>query len=469
MLEVSGDLNYTNNCTTMIETLQQQVSGEVLSRESPGYEQIRRGWDLTIDHYPAYILIAHNSADIAAGIRFAHSSGLSVAVQSTGHGMLYPADDSLLIITSRMKAIQVDVEARTARVEAGVIWQEVLDAVTPDNLAPLLGSAPHVGVVGYMLGGGIGWLGRQYGFGADSLRSIDIVTADGQLRHCSAAANSDLFWALAGGGGNFGVVTAMEFDLYLVPIVYGGNLVYPKESAAAALRFYRDWIKTVPEELTSAISIMKFPPLERIPEVFRGKTLVILMASFAGSAIAGEQWLQPWLKWQAPIANTFREMPFSDIASISNDPVEPMAQYGSSDMFDELSDEAIDGIVRFASDDASPLIMNAIRHAGGAMGRAPLNGNAVGNRGALLYLMMAGAAPDAAAFANVKAYVQQYRTALQPYLRGGVWLNFMAGNGSGAQERIREAYEPETYERLVALKAKYDPDNMFRFSYQLKR
>lgn len=453
----------------MIETLQQQVSGEVLSKESPGYEQIRRGWDLTIDHYPAYILIAHTAADIAAGLRFARSSGLGVAVQSTGHGMLYPADDSLLIISSRMKALQVDVKARTARVEAGVIWQEVLDAVTPHGLAPLMGSAPHIGVVGYMLGGGIGWLGRRYGFGADSLRRIDIVTADGELRYCSPAENSDLFWAIPGGGGNFGVVTAMEFDLYPVPVVYGGSLVYPKESAGEALRFYRDWIKTVPGELTSSISIMKFPALERIPEIFRGKTLVILMAAFAGNAAEGEQWLQPWLRWQAPISNAFREMPFSEIASISNDPADPMAQYSSSDMFDELSDEAIDLIVRFASDDASPLIMNVIRHAGGAMGRTPANANAIGNRDAALYLLVGGAVPDAAAFAKVKDYVQDYRTALQPYTRGGVWMNFMGGNGSDAKERIKEAYEPQAYERLIALKEKYDPDNMFRFSYQLKR
>lgn len=450
-----------------IQQLQQEISGEVFDREHPAYEQLRRGWELTIDHHPAYILIPHNVADIAAGIRFARASGLAVAVQTTGHGMLYPADDSLLILSSHMKAVEVDVKARTARVEAGVIWQQVLDAATPHGLAPLLGSAPNIGVIGYMLGGGIGWLGRRYGFGADSLRSIDMIGANGELLHCSPKENSDLFWALPGGGGNFGVVTAMEFDLYPVASVYGGNLVYPKESATEALRFYRDWIRTMPDELSSSIGIVKFPPLERVPEAFRGKTLVLVMAAFAGSANEGEQWLQPWLNWQAPMNNTFREMPFSEIPSITNDPVDPMAQYGSSDMFNELSDEAIDVIVHFAGNDASPLTMSMIRHAGGAMGRAPANGNAIGNRSALLYLMMGGATPDAEAFANVKDYVKSYRAALAPYTRVGVWMNFMGGNGSGAQERIKENYEAETYERLLALKAKYDPDNMFRFSYQL--
>lgn len=452
-----------------IQQLRQQVSGEILSREHPAYEQLRRGWDLSIDHYPAYILLPHHAADIAAGVRFARASGLGVAVQSTGHGMLYPADDNLLIVTSRMTGVQVDAEARTAVVEAGVIWQQVLDAVTPHGLAPLLGSSPRVGVIGYMLAGGISWLGRRYGLGIDSLRRIDIVTADGVLRHTSPTENSDLFWALRGGGGNFGVVTAMEFDLYPVPVVYGGSLVYPKESAAAALRFYRDWIRTVPDEQSSSIGIFKFPPLERIPEVFRGKTLVIIWAAFAGSAVEGEQWLRPWLDWQAPVSNAFREMPFSEIASITNDPTDPMAQYCSSDMFDELPDEAIDVIVRFASDDASPLTMNVLRHAGGAIARGAANAGAIGNRDASLYLFMGGAVPDPAVFENVKDYVQNYRAALQPYIRGGVWMNFMNGNGSGAQERIKEAYEPEAYERLIALKAKYDPDNMFRFSYQLGR
>jgi FAD/FMN-containing dehydrogenase len=154
-----------------------------------------------------------------------------VGVQSTGHGVLHPADDNLLIVTSRMVAVQVDVGARTARVEAGVTWRQVLDAITPYGLAALIGSSPDVGVVGYMLGGGIGWLSRCHGFGADSLRRIDIVTADGALRHASSSENSDLFWGLRGGGGNFGVVTAMEFDLYPVPTIYGGNLIYGGELA----------------------------------------------------------------------------------------------------------------------------------------------------------------------------------------------------------------------------------------------
>lgn len=451
-----------------VQRLREQISGDVITRQDPRYDGLRRGWDLTIDHHPALILVPHDAADIAIGIRFARESGLAVAVQATGHGTLYPADGSLLIVTSRMASIQVDAEARTTRVEAGVIWQQVLDAVTPHGLAPLLGSSPHVGVVGYMLGGGIGWLGRCYGLGADSLRSLDIVTADGALRRASPSENGELFWALRGGGGNFGVVTAMELALYPVPTVYGGSLLYPGTSAGEALRFYRDWIKTLPDELTSSLAVVKFPFLPLVPEAFRGKVLVLLLAAFAGDAAGGERWIRPWLEWREPAINAFHEMPFSQIGTISNDPVAPVAAYGSSDMLDELSDEAIDVIVRCATDSAAPPTQTVLRHAGGAIARVPADASAIGNRDASLYLLIGGAAPDPAALPSIKAHVQRYRAALQPHLRGGVWMNFMNGNGAGAQERIREAYLPDAYARLLALKAKHDPDNMFRFSYPLE-
>ncbi len=453
--------------TRHVRALQRLISGDVFVRDDLDYERLRRGWDLSINHFPALILVPRNVADVAAGIRFAAESGWGVGVQSTGHGVLYPADDNLLIVTSRMAKIQVDVEARTARVEAGVTWRQVLDAITPFGLAALLGSSPDVGVVGYMLGGGIGWLGRRYGFGADSVRGIDIVSADGILRHASSSENRDLFWGVRGGGGNFGVVTAMEFDLYMVPAVYGGNLIYPAELARDALRFYRDWIATVPDELSSWIAIMRFPPLPQVPATFRGKTLVLLIGAFAGNAVEGRSWVQPWLDWHAPIDNTFREMPFSEVGTISKDPAEPTAMCGSSDMLDHLSDAAIDLIVDHAIAPRSQLGLNVVRHAGGAMARASAEASAVGNRDAQLYLFTAGMAATPEAAAAVQSEIQRYRTALQPHVRGGMWLNFMNGNGAGATARIKEAFGAETHQRLLALKAKYDPNNIFRFSFQL--
>jgi hypothetical protein len=444
--------------------LKQRVSGEVLVSDSAHYERLRRGWDLSVDQRPALILVPRDAADVAAGVRFAVENGWGVGVQSTGHGVLYPADDSLLIVTSPMTSVEVDAGACTARVGAGVKWQQVLKAIAPFGLAALMGSSPDVGVVGYMLGGGIGWLSRRYGFGADSLRRIEIVTADGVLRQASSSESSDLFWGLRGGGGNFGVVTAMQLELYPVPTVYGGNLIYPAEYSRDALRRYRDWIATVPDELSSWTAIMRFPP--QAPEPFREKTFVLLIAAFAGDAAEGESWIQPWLDWRTPIDNTFRELPFSEIGTISKDPIEPTAMYCSSDMIDSLSDAAIDLIVQRASDPRSSLGFHVLRHAGGAMARPPAEANAVGNRDAQLYLFMAGTAKGSEAVAAIQSELRCYRTALAPHVRGGMWLNFMNGNGDGAKARIKEAYQADVHERLLALKAKYDPSNTFRFSFQ---
>jgi hypothetical protein len=447
------------------QPLQQQVSGIVLTPDHPDYEQARRAWDLTLNHYPALILIPDNAEDVAAGVRFARDAGLGIAVQSTGHGMQYPADDNLLIITSRMASVQVDAEARTARAEAGAVWKDILDQSTPHGLAPLLGSTPHVGVVGYTLGRGIGWLSRKYGFAADSVRWIDLVTADGVLRRASPTENSDLFWGLRGGGGNFGVVTALEFDLYPVPTVYGGEMIYPAELAKDALHFFRDWVKTVPDELTSSIAIIKFPSFPQLPDAIRGKTLVIVRAAYAGDSVKGAAWMQKWLDWHSPNINTFQEIPFAEIGTIQKDPVEPTAGFGSNEMLDELSDELIDVIVGRATDASSPIILNELRHAGGAIARLAPDSSAISHRDAQFYFQLGGPTPTPEALAAAKAYMPLYKEALRPYLRGGVYLNFV--KGSEARERIKEAYLPETYERLLALKAKYDPENLFRYSYQL--
>jgi FAD/FMN-containing dehydrogenase len=291
------------------------------------------------------------------------------------------------------------------------------------------------------------------------------VTADGVLRHASPTENSDLFWGLRGGGGNFGVVTAMAFDLYPVATIYGGNLVYSAEFARDALRFYRDWITTVPDELTSSIAILKYPPLPQLPDAIRGQTQVIVRAAFAGAAAGGAALIQPWLDWRSPMSNTFHEMPFTEIGTINNDPVDPRAVHASNEMFDRLSDDAIDVIVRYTTNSRSPLVFSELRQAGGAIARVNPDANAIGNRDALFYFQTSGLSPTPEARAAIQSYIRQYKDELRPYLRGGVYLNFMMG--TEARDRTKDAYLPTAYQRLIALKAKYDPDNLFRFSYQL--
>jgi FAD/FMN-containing dehydrogenase len=451
--------------TSTAQRLQNQVRGAVLKPDDSLYEQARRGWNLTIDQHPALILVVNDAQDVATGVRFAREQGLGAAVQLTGHGIQQPADGHLLIVTSRMNAVDVNPEARTVRVEAGVIWQQVLDKTTAYGLAPLLGTAPHIGVVGYTLSGGIGWLARRYGFASDSVRWIDLVTADGVLRRASPTENGDLFWGLRGGGGNFGVVTAMEFNLYPVATIYGGSLVYPPEIAGEALRFYRDWIRTVPDDLTSSIGVYRFPPLPALPEAIRGKTVVLLRGAFAGDAAKGEALIRDWLDWKTPVSNTFREMPFSEVGTISNQPVAPMPGFGASEAFNELVDDAINVIVRYAVNPASPLSFVELRHTGGAIAKVAEDTSAMSNRDALLYLAINAIAPTSQAYQAIEGYAGQFRDALRPYLQGGLWLNFTLG--SEMRKRSRDFYSQETYQRLIALKAKYDPDNLFRFSHRL--
>jgi FAD/FMN-containing dehydrogenase len=450
--------------TGMKDALQRQVLGRVLTQNDADYESAKRPWNLA-EQQPALVLIAEDEGDIAAGVRLAAAANMPVAVQSTGHGVQYPADGSLLIITSPMTDVQVDAEAKTARISAGAVWHHVLDAATPHGLAPLLGSSPHVGVMGYTLGGGIGWLVRKYGLAADSVRSLDIVTPDGVKRQASADENADLFWAVRGGGGNFGVVTSIDIDLYPVANVYGGMISYSGEMAADVLRFYRDWLAIVPDELTSSIALVKFPHLPMVPKAMRGQTVVMLRAAYVGAAVEGAALIQPWLTWRQPRVNTFASLPFADIGMISNDPTTPTAGFGSNELVNDLSDALIDLIVANVIDPSSPLVMTELRHAGGAIARVATDANAISNRDAQFYMQMGGPTPTEAHYEAMKAHVKDYKAQLRLYVRGGVYLNFM--KGEEAQARVQHGYRPEAYARLKRLKAEYDPQNLFRYSYQL--
>jgi FAD/FMN-containing dehydrogenase len=449
-----------------VETLKTAFAGSVITPTDADYDPLRRGYNLSINHHPALVLVPHNAQDVVAGVRFARDNGLGIAIQSTGHGQQTSVgEDAVLFITKQMRGVEIDPAARMARAEAGVLWEQVINAGGKYGLAPLNGSSPHVGVVGYTLGGGIGWLARKYGLAADSVRSIDIVTADGELRHASPNESSDLFWALLGSNGNFGVVTAIEFSLYPVEKIYGGSLVYPVELARDALRFYRNWVASVPDELTSSIIIIKFPNAPIVPENLRGKIQVIVRAVYAGDARNGEKWLQPWLDWQAPLQNSFAELPYTKIGVVSSDPTDPAAVSGTNELLDDLSDEAIDVIVRYATNPESPLVINEIRHAGGAIRRVAKNANAIGSHDVEFYLQMGGRTPTPEVYDFMQTYFRRYRDDLKPYLNGGVYLNFHSN--PDAPSRGKDAFVPEAYERLVALKAKYDPSNAFPYSFQI--
>jgi FAD binding domain/Berberine and berberine like len=447
--------------------LQNQLQGIVLRPGEADYEAARHGWNLCIDQHPALILRVKNTADIVEAVRFACQHDLDIAVKSTGHGVVRPADGCLLIDVSLLKEVRIHPTAQTAWVSAGVKWGQVLEAAQAFGLAPLLGSSPDVGAVGYTLGGGMGWLVRKYGLSTDSVHYFELVTADGEIRRASPEENSDLFWGLRGGGGSLGVITGMEIQLYPVSTVYGGNLLYPAEDAVQVIRRYREWIASAPDELTSSIVLANFPPLPVFPEPLRGKSFIIVRGCYCGPVEQGATLVQGWRDWKTPYMDAWHVMPFGEVATISNDPPDPIPGLTSGAWVGDLSDEAIDVLVRFGlpAGGPSPVMITEIRHAGGAVEGVASEANAYGNREATLNMQLIGMAPVPEARQAFDVYTARFKQALAPHLTGGVYINFL--DGEEARQRIQDAYQPQAYQRLQELKARYDPDNRFCYSFNI--
>ena len=449
------------------KALQMQLQGQVIIPDDPDYETARLAWNRRVDQYPALIVVAESAQDVATAVNFAQHQGLGVAVQATGHGNVRPADDCLLILTREMKKVTIDPIAQTAHVEAGAQWGSVLAAAQQNGLAPLLGSSPTVGAVGYTLGGGLGWLGRKYGLSADNVLEFELVTADGQIRHTSANENSDLFWGLRGGGGSLGIVTSMTIRLFPVTQVYAGNLYYPANMAQAVFRHYRDWVAGAPDELTSSVLVMNFPPIPELPEFLRGQTFAMVRGCYCGSTADGQVLLRHWRDWQPPLIDDFKEMPFSEAASISSDPVDPLPAFNSGAWLRELSDEAIDALLSFGVGESgpSPLIFVEVRHAGGAIGRTAGETAVFGNRDAEFIISLVGLSPTAEMQQHLVGYTGELMEQLWPWLTGGVYMNFI--DGAESQQRIRDGLASGGYERLAQLKAQVDPHNLLRYSFNI--
>jgi FAD/FMN-containing dehydrogenase len=450
-----------------IKRLRFCVNGQVLTPDDQGYDLARRAWNLTVDQYPAVIVIAQSADDIVEAVRFADAQNLEVAVKATGHGTLREANDSLLIDTSRMTDVHVDAAAQTAWVSAGAKWGRVLEQVQAVGLAPLLGSSPDVGAVGYTLGGGMGWLARKYGLSTDNVNYFELVTADGRRLRASARDNADLFWGLRGGGGNFGVVTGMEIRLYPITMVYGGNLFYPIGLAKEVYARYRSWIANAPDELTSSVVLMNFPPVPAVPEFLRGQSFVMVRGCYSGPVEKGEELLGYWRTWQPPLVDDFKAMPFSQVAAISNDPMDPMPSLSSGAWLKDISDETVETLLRFVVPQGQPpmLVFAEVRHAGGAIARADPRSAAYGNRDAVYSLQVVGGAPTPEVHAAVKSHVAQMKSSLGSHMHGGVYLNFV--EGVEARESTEKGFSADTIQRLKLLKEKYDPNNRFNHSYAI--
>jgi hypothetical protein len=456
-------LDLTHSLDDAVLDLRSRLTGTVLTERDATYAESCSAWNVLFTHHPAVLVVAETAGDIAEAVRFARAGGFRVAIQATGHGVGRPADGAVLIVTSKMTQVTIDPEARTATVAAGAKWGAVLAPAQEHGLAPLLGSTTDVGAIGYTLGGGMGWLGRRYGLGSDSVRSYDVVTPNGQQVRAAADENAELFWALKGGGaGTLGVVTSMEIDLYPVSTVYAGNLLYPIEMAAEVIARWRNWVAGMDDRLSSSAVIMNFPPLDVVPEPIRGKSFVMVRGCWSGDLLDGEALINGWRSWRAPALDMFGPMPFAMCDTISQDPVDPVPAMVTTELLDTIPDEVIATLVSAAVPQPGQmplLLVSEIRHAGGAIRANAIHAANDRGRSSEFVLEMVGLAMTADIGAAVHALMQNTRAALAPHVTGATYLNFT--EGAERQQRTATAYSPQHLQRLQAVKDAVDSADRF--------
>jgi FAD/FMN-containing dehydrogenase len=450
-----------------LKELEASFRGEVVRPGDPSYDDHRKVWNGSIDRRPALILRCAGVADAIAAVKFARATGLSAAVRSGGHSFpgLSVADDAILIDLGLMKGIRVDPEARTARVQAGVLWGELDHETQAFGLATTGGIVTHTGVAGLTLGGGIGWLQRKLGLTIDQLLGIDLVTAEGELVRASESENADLFWGVRGGGGNFGIVTEFEFRLHPVgPTVVAGPVFWPMEESPKVLRFYRDWIAEGPDELMTLVLHRKAPPLPFVPTELHGKLIVGVAACYAGSVEEGEKVVRPLKELGSPAVDACVPKPYVAHQAML-DPSFPHYwwYYVRSCDVAELTDDVIDITVEHSMQIQSPVTSFPIWQMGGAVSHPGDDDTAFNGRHAGHTFNILGATQTAEGFDEEREWAKRFWSALEPH-HTSVYVNFLMEEG---EERVREAYGAEKYDRLKALKRKYDPDNFFRINQNI--
>jgi FAD/FMN-containing dehydrogenase len=443
------------------------LRGYAASPGDPSYDADRKIWNASFDRHPAVIIRCAGVSDVIAGVKFGRASGLPVAVRSGGHSFpgFSMVDGGVVIDLSLMKGVRVDPERRTARVQAGVLLGDLDRETQAFGLAVPAGIVTHTGVAGLTLGGGIGWIMRKHGLSIDQLVSVDLVTADGEFVQVSADQNADLFWGVRGGGGNFGVVTEFEFRCVpLGPYVMAGPVFWPMSQSPQVLRFYRDWIADAPDELMTIVVHRKAPPLPFVPPELHGKPVVAVVCCWAGDIDDGERFIRPLKAFGSPVLDACVPKPFVAHQAMF-DPSFPKGRwyyFKSCDVAD-LSDEIIDITVEHSLQISSPLTAFPIWQMGGAVSRVGDDETAFDGRSGGFTYNIGGSTETEAGFAEEREWVRNFWSALQPW-HEGVYVNFLGDEGA---DRVRQSYGSKKFERLQALKRKYDPDNFFRINQNI--
>jgi FAD/FMN-containing dehydrogenase len=445
-------------------TLREQLMGAVTVPGDAGWDAARQAWNLAVDQRPVAVAEPETVADVVAVVNFARERGLRVAAQGTGHAASALAEaslhDTILLKTHRMRVVEIDPDSRRARAQAGALWADVVGPASEHGLAALAGSSHDVGVVGYCLGGGLSWLARKHGLAANSVAAVQVVTADGRVVVADAHHDADLFWALRGGGGNFGIVTAIELELYPVDELYAGMLAFPVERAAEILRAWREWVRTVPDEATSVGRILHLPPFEEIPAPLRGRSFVVVEMAYLGDEAAASELLAP-LRALHPVMDTFAAATPADLLALHMDPPSPVPGVGDGTLLDVLPGEALDALVAVSGAD-TPLLSVELRHLGGALARPGAGGGALATLEGDFALFAVGIAPHQEAAAAVKAALDAVAGAVCEWDACRRYLNF-----TESAVDTRRAYSAPAYRRLRAVKTLVDPDNLFRANHPI--
>jgi FAD binding domain-containing protein len=434
------------------------IAGRVATSSDPDWDEARAAWNLVADQNPEAVALVESAEDIAATVRFAAQHDLRVAGQGTGHGAapLGPLEGTILIKTERMRGIEVDPSSRTARIEAGVLAAELGVAASEHRLSALPGSSPDVGTVGYTLGGGMSWLARAHGFACNHVRAIELVTAEGEARTVDGENDPDLFWALRGGGGGYAIVTALQLELLPISDLYAGALVFPAAVGREAVRTYRDWAASLPDEVTSIVRFVTPPPIPDVPEPIRGVPLLTIGAACIGDQGSGEATIAPLrASLGSTIMDTFEQMPAAGLSHIHMDPENPVPGLGGGVTIAALPDDAIDAFTAATGPDSgSPLLLSELRHLGGAVGRPAENGGALSHLDAGFAMYSVGMPMTPELGEAIRSHLRRLEETMSPWTADGGYFNFT--------ERpcdVDSILPAEVCSRLADVKRRYDPEN----------
>ena len=454
----------TRTATADATPLRGLCGGAVHLAGDPGYDAARMPWNVAVDQRPAAVAYPASAIEVAEVVRAARAAGLRVAAQGTGHnaGPLGALDDVVLVRTSAMTGVTVDPAASTARAEAGALWEDVVSAVAPHGLMALHGSSPDVGVAGYCLGGGVGWYARAHGLAANSLTAVELVTPAGAVVRATADSEPDLFWALRGGGGNFGVVTALEFRLYPIETSVGGWLVYDGSRTIEVLTRWSQWASSAPDAVTTSFRVLNVPPIEEMPEPFRGRTIVVIDGAVLGDDEAAAAILAP-LRALGPELDTFARVPAASLIRMHMDPEGPTPGVSDAALLADLPAEAVAAFVAAAGPGSgSTLVAAELRQLGGALARPAAGAGALTHAAGrfALFAVAIAATPEMAA--QGRADARRLVTALRPWACTRHYLNF-------AEEEVDTStgYEASAFERLRQLRAQIDPGGLMVANHRI--